>query len=107
VLSQPHAKAAAPHVFVSNGRHRPLAPHASAIGYAHTNAAGQSRGAVQKRPFASPDASGAPGEATAARSSRPAPTNRRDAQLANSLHRLPAELLDAELQRRGWVVMEP
>jgi hypothetical protein len=53
---------------------------------------------------ASPDA---PGEATATRSARPAPTNRRDAQLANSLHRVPAELLAAELQRRGWVVMEP
>ena len=38
---------------------------------------------------------------------RPAPTNRRDAQVANSLHRVPAELLAAELQRRGWVVMEP
>ena len=37
---------------------------------------------------------------------RPA-TNRRDAQVANSLHRVPAELLAAELQRRGWVVMEP
>ena len=38
---------------------------------------------------------------------RPAPTNRRDAQVANSLHRVPAKLLAAELQRRGWVVMEP
>jgi hypothetical protein len=34
-------------------------------------------------------------------------TSRRDAELANSLHRVPAELLAAELQRRGWVVMEP
>ena len=33
--------------------------------------------------------------------------SRRDAELANSLHRVPAELLAAELQRRGWVVMEP
>ena len=49
----------------------------------------------------------APGEATATRSPLAAPANRRDAQLANSLHRVPAELLAAELQRRGWVVMEP
>ena len=33
--------------------------------------------------------------------------SRRDAEVANSLHRVPAELLAAELQRRGWVVMEP
>ena len=33
--------------------------------------------------------------------------NRRDAEAANALHRVPAELLAAELQRRGWVVMEP
>jgi hypothetical protein len=38
---------------------------------------------------------------------RSAPTNRRDAELANSLHRVPAEILAAELQRRGWAVMEP
>lgn len=38
----------------------------------------------------------------------PAPiTSRRDAQVSNSLHRVRAELLAAELQRRGWVVMEP
>jgi len=51
--------------------------------------------------------SDARGAETPIRSPRPAPTNRRDAQLANSLHRVPAELLAAELQRRGWVVMEP
>lgn len=34
-------------------------------------------------------------------------TTRRDAETASSLHRVPAELLAAELQRRGWVVMEP
>jgi len=33
--------------------------------------------------------------------------DRRDSEAANALHRLPAELLAAELQRRGWVVMEP
>jgi hypothetical protein len=32
---------------------------------------------------------------------------RRDAEIANALHRVPVELLAAELQRRGWVVMEP
>jgi hypothetical protein len=47
------------------------------------------------------------GDAGATPSPLPAPTNRRDAQLANSLHRVPAELLAAELQRRGWAVMEP
>ena len=33
--------------------------------------------------------------------------NRSDAEVATALHRVPAELLAAELQRRGWVVMEP
>ncbi len=33
--------------------------------------------------------------------------SRREAELANRLHELPAEVLAAELQRRGWVVMEP
>jgi hypothetical protein len=51
--------------------------------------------------------SDASGLATPAASPRPASGNRRDAQIANSLHRVPAELLAAELQRRGWVVMEP
>ena len=42
------------------------------------------------------------------RSPRPAPpVDRRDADLRNRLHTLPAEVLAAELQRRGWVVMEP
>ena len=49
----------------------------------------------------------APGSAATPPSPRPAPTSRRDAQVATSLHRVPAELLAAELQRRGWVVMEP
>ena len=34
-------------------------------------------------------------------------TSRRDTDVANALHRVPAALLAAELQRRGWVVMEP
>src|SRR4051812_2600911 len=48
-----------------------------------------------------------PAGSTTARSPRPAPTQRHDAQLANSLHRVPAPVLAAELQRRGWIVMEP
>ncbi len=32
---------------------------------------------------------------------------RREAELVNRLHELPAEVLGAELQRRGWIVMEP
>ena len=47
------------------------------------------------------------GTADAPPPARRTATNRRDAQVANSLHRVPAELLAAELQRRGWVVMEP
>jgi hypothetical protein len=41
--------------------------------------------------------------------SRPprAPVDRRDARAADALQRLPAEVLAAELQRRGWIVMEP
>jgi hypothetical protein len=35
------------------------------------------------------------------------PLDRRDAAVANALHRVPADVLAAELQRRGWVVMEP
>ena len=40
----------------------------------------------------------------------PAPTdrfNRREAQRREALARMPAEALAAELQRRGWVVLEP
>ncbi len=58
---------------------------------------------------AGPDADAQPESATSAPTRR-APartTNRRDNNAANSLHRVPAELLAAELQRRGWVVMEP
>ena len=55
-------------------------------------------------PTSRPDRAGA-GRAT--RAPGPAPTNRRDSEIANSLHRVSAELLAAELQRRGWVVMEP
>ncbi len=33
--------------------------------------------------------------------------DRARAQRINQLHEVPAELLAAELQRRGWVVMEP
>ena len=52
------------------------------------------------------DAGAATGaEPTPARAA--AGTSRRDAQLANSLHRVPAAVLAAELQRRGWVVLEP
>lgn len=39
--------------------------------------------------------------------SAPHPRDRREAQLVNQLSTLPAETLAAELQRRGWVVMEP
>jgi hypothetical protein len=34
-------------------------------------------------------------------------SSRHRAELADSLRRVPVELLAAELQRRGWVVMEP
>ena len=33
--------------------------------------------------------------------------SRRDTEIVNPLHRVPSEVLAAELQRRGWVVMEP
>ncbi|MGZ6885739.1 MAG: hypothetical protein ACXVJZ_00380 [Acidimicrobiia bacterium] len=35
------------------------------------------------------------------------PANRREAEQATALHGIPAELLAAELQRRGWIVVEP
>ena len=53
---------------------------------------------------ASPPAAGTD---EAVEASRRTVTSRRDAELVNRLHRVPAELLAAELQRRGWVVMEP
>jgi len=37
----------------------------------------------------------------------PRPVSRRDADRARVLRELPAEALAAELQRRGWVVLEP
>lgn len=43
-------------------------------------------------------------------SPRPAPAppmDRREAERAKLLQKMPAEALAAELQRRGWVVMEP
>ncbi len=54
----------------------------------------------------------APSDEAAASGSGSAPTpsrplSRREAELANRLHELPADVLGAELQRRGWVVMEP
>ena len=51
------------------------------------------------------DTTEAPGPRTSSPVARS--TSRRDAEAANALHRVPAELLAAELQRRGWVVMEP
>jgi hypothetical protein len=33
--------------------------------------------------------------------------DRRDAERTSALQKMPAHLLAAELQRRGWVVMEP
>lgn len=39
--------------------------------------------------------------------SRPAPLSRQDAQRIRALQQIPDETLAAELQRRGWVVMEP
>lgn len=38
---------------------------------------------------------------------RPAPLSRQEAQRIRALQQLPDEALAAELQRRGWVVMEP
>lgn len=52
-------------------------------------------------------ASSAPGEGDSS-GSVPAPVfNRRADERAKDLHKLPTEVLAAELQRRGWVVMEP
>jgi hypothetical protein len=52
------------------------------------------------------EASPAADDDTPARAPSPA-LSQRDAETADVLHRLPAEVLAAELQRRGWVVMEP
>ena len=38
---------------------------------------------------------------------RPAPLSRRDAERIAILKKMPDDALAAELQRRGWVVMEP
>lgn len=40
-------------------------------------------------------------------STRPAPLSRRDAERIAILKKMPDDALAAELQRRGWVVMEP
>lgn len=45
---------------------------------------------------------GAPAAATPA-----PPVDRREAERVAALRKMPADLLAAELQRRGWVVMEP
>ncbi len=37
----------------------------------------------------------------------PPRVNRREAERTAAVRKMPAELLAAELQRRGWVVMEP
>jgi len=37
----------------------------------------------------------------------PPPGDRREAERIGALRSMPGELLAAELQRRGWVVMEP
>ena len=39
--------------------------------------------------------------------SAPRPYDRREAEQAAALAKVPAPLLAAELQRRGWIVMEP
>ena len=50
----------------------------------------------------------AEGDASTPAAPRPTPArSRRETQLSNSLHLVPAEVLAAELQRRGWVVLEP
>ena len=50
-----------------------------------------------------PEAPAAPSTAA----SSPARFDRREAQRLELLARMPAEALAAELQRRGWVVLEP
>jgi hypothetical protein len=37
----------------------------------------------------------------------PPPVDRREAERVASLRKMPADLLAAELQRRGWIVVEP
>lgn len=43
----------------------------------------------------------------AAPAGSPPPIDRREAERAQLLRKVPAEALAAELQRRGWAVMEP
>lgn len=52
-------------------------------------------------------ASSAPGEVDSSESVPTPVFNRRADERAKDLHKVPAEVLAAELQRRGWVVMEP
>ncbi len=52
-----------------------------------------------------PSTAAAPG---ARRAATPSPTaDRRGAERARQLREMPTDLLAAELQRRGWIVMEP
>jgi hypothetical protein len=74
--------------------------------------AGES-GGVHTEPVAEPVRASAAAVADTApagealRRTGPGSGSRRQAMLLNGLAELPAEALAAELQRRGWVVMEP
>lgn len=57
-------------------------------------------------PGDAPPGEDTPGSAAPTPAPRPS-VDRRHTALVNRLHELPADTLAAELQRRGWVVMEP
>ena len=67
----------------------------------------ESEADATEREAAVPDPAGLPGTAPRQPTRAAPPADRREAELRNRLHTLPAEVLAAELQRRGWVVMEP
>jgi hypothetical protein len=58
-------------------------------------------------PAPSTPASGASGSGVIGGGGRPAPSDRRRAALADQLKRVPDDLLAAELQRRGYAVIQP
>jgi hypothetical protein len=69
--------------------------------------AGQSEGEQPEGAIADAPERGTASPSARAPSPRVPTVDRRHTALVNRLPELPAEVLAAELQRRGWVVMEP
>ena len=68
---------------------------------------GRLQAAAEVAAFAGDDGPGGPDQSTNATIDRPSPVDRREAERVATLKKMPVGLLAAELQRRGWIVMEP